>query len=195
MSLVIGFITNDQAFMFSDGRARNRDTKIIINEKCNKTRKINKNVIIGFTGCLEFAEKILEYFYTRNDIDSIHNMTADNVAYELLSAAKFIYEVNKSALKITITIAGINSNNDIGLYTTGSDYNFEMNTLIATEGIFHFSTASPEGNEKYSTYFEQCLCSGMNLTTAISKTYLYASQLDESINTTIFHQNIQKTYK
>lgn len=61
MSFVIGFATPDFAIIASDGRSTYQDGSVA-SEYYNKTKQINKNVIVGFAGETALRESVLSSF-------------------------------------------------------------------------------------------------------------------------------------
>ena len=59
MSFVIGCVTSNAVIIASDGRCCNLDGTVKT-EHYNKTRKINSNTIIGYSGSTEACEFALE---------------------------------------------------------------------------------------------------------------------------------------
>ena len=59
MSFVIGSVTSNAVIIASDGRCCNLDGTVKT-EHYNKTRKINSNTIIGYSGSTEACEFALE---------------------------------------------------------------------------------------------------------------------------------------
>ena len=69
MSLILGYATKTNAVIMSDGKAGGT---IRPSESCNKTRKINDNIILGFAGYLEDITYAFDYItdVSGNDLNN-----------------------------------------------------------------------------------------------------------------------------
>ncbi len=85
MSLILGIVFTNRAIVISDGRVKNASTGLVIDEKFDKTRKINDNVILGFSGDREFSIWLLELFENvcKQDCDLLEYLSQRAVISEV----------------------------------------------------------------------------------------------------------------
>lgn len=196
MSLVLGMTFTNRAIIISDGRARNVINNSIINEKCDKTRKINDSVILGFSGELEVSLWLLEQFeniHKRN----IPDLKSDDVAKILCNIAEegvnYRKKLNKSnATYFQMIVTGLNSKKIMSLYSFGVPTSFKIKESIPTVHNFIYSILSPNGTD-FGSVFEDGMKNhpGKDLEFYYRLLFSKASEIDDSINTNLFVKSIE----
>ena len=193
MSLVLGVAFTNKAVIISDGRAINKST---ISENCDKTRKINNNVILGFSGELEFSLWLLEQFDNICNKD-IFRLKADHIANILCRLAQEGINYRKNLKESVSTnfqmiVAGKNSKGIIGLYSFGVPTNFKIKEDIPVEKNFVYSVLFPD-TKGFDYSFEQIIadCPNKRLEDCINLLYVKAAKIDDTINTNLFIKEIE----
>lgn len=195
MSLILGIVFTNRAIVISDGRVKNASTDLVVDEKFDKTRKINDNVILGFSGDREFSLWFLEQFgnFCKQDISKLK---ADHVANFLCKIAQKGVDYRNNLKESVSTdfqmiAAGKNSKGIMALYNFGVPTNFEIKEYIPTAKTFVYSVLSP-GTKDIDSIFEKVMaeCPNMELGDYINLLFFKASELDDSINTNLFMKEI-----
>lgn len=122
MSLVMAFVTSDYILISGDKRAIfYKDTgEKIIKEDFQKIKKINRNIILGFTGDVESFLKIQDFI----EISSFTNDKSINtVSKQIFEISKQIYIKNKN--DFNIMLGGINNDNrmEVNYFSTLGGFN------------------------------------------------------------------------
>ena len=196
MSLVLGIVFTNKAMIISDGRVTNAKTNLIVDEKFDKTRKINDNVILGFSGETEFPRWLLGQF------DNICNkeiflLKADHVADILCKIAQEGVNYRKNleqsvSTNFQMIVAGRNSKGIMALYNFGVPTNFEIKEYIPSAKNFVYSVLFPDTNGlNYS--LEKIIADYPNkrLEEYINLLFINAADIDDSINTNLFIKEIE----
>lgn len=147
MSFVIGFATTDAAIIISDGRCTDRSGRIIT-EHYNKTRRINNNVIIGFSGETILCEKAISSLNTPTSIlavscPSINNYTVEDVSNNICNYLKYLHL--PATRNCSFIVAGFNKSKCIELATFGIANGLNIRRLIPSTENLQYITLSPEG--------------------------------------------------
>ncbi len=190
MSFVIGFATPQEVIIMSDGRARNSLSREILSESYNKTRKINNNVCIGFSGIAEVSECIIDNFmkYPEINIDIIN---ADDTAVILCEIAKIVAS-NVNADNIQMVIAGLDASGKITLNSFAKCTGFQINKQIPTISHYCYATLNPNGFDG-DKLFEHYIClTQMSITKRMENCIKHAAQLNDTINNRVFKCKISK---
>ena len=196
MSLVIGIVSTNSAIIVSDGRVINANTNSIVNENFDKTRKINENVILGFSGETKFSLWLLEQFENIYKKE-ISNLKADQVAEILCKVAKegvnYRMGLNESvSTKFQMIVSGVNHEGIMALYNFGVPTNFEISKVIPIAKSFIYSVLSP-GTKDFGAIFEKIIEDflGRELEYYINLLFFKASIIEDSINTNLFIKEIK----
>lgn len=195
MSLVLGITFTNRAMIISDGRVTNAKTNLIVDEKFDKTRKINDNVILGFSGETEFPLWLLGQFENICKQD-ISKLKADHVTNILCKIAQEGINYRKGLKEAISTnfqmiVAGKNSKGIMALYNFGVPTNFEIKEYIPTAKNFVYSVLFPDTNGlNYS--LEKIIADYPNkgLEEYINLLFTNAADIDDSINTNLFIKEI-----
>lgn len=196
MSLILGIAFTNRAIIISDGRVKDASTGLVIDEKFDKTRKVNDNVILGFSGEMEFPLWLLGQFDNVCNKD-IFRLRADHVANILCKIAQegVNYRENLKEPKTTnfqMIVAGKNSRDIMALYNFGVPTNFQIKEYIPTAKTFVYSVLFP-GTKDIGSIFEKVMAEypNMELEDCINLLFFKASELDDSINTNLFIKEIR----
>ncbi|EOT24123.1 hypothetical protein C805_02335 [Eubacterium sp. 14-2] len=195
MSLIIGIVFTNRAIVISDGRVKNARTDLVVDEKFDKTRKINDNVILGFSGDREFSLWLLEQFENVCKQD-ISQLKADHVANIFCKIAQEGVDYRKNLKEslptnFQMVVAGKNNKGIMALYNFGVPTNFEIKEYIPTAKTFVYSVLSP-GTKDIDSIFEKVMTNypGRELEDYINLLFSKASDMDDSINTNLFMKEI-----
>lgn len=196
MSLILGIAFVNRALIISDGRAINASTGLVVDEKFDKTRKINDNVVLGFSGETEFPLWLLGQFENICKQD-ISKLKADHVANILCKIAQEGVNYRKG-LKETIStnfqmiVAGENSKGIIGLYSFGVPTNFKIKEDIPGEKNFVYSVLFPD-TKGFDYSFEQIIADYPNkgFEDYVNLLFVKAADMNDSINTNLFIKEIE----
>lgn len=196
MSLVLGIAFTNKALIISDGRVTNANTGLIVDEKFDKTRKINDNVILGFSGETEFPIWLLGQF------DNICNkeilrLKSDYVADILCKIAQEGVNYRKNleqsvSTNFQMIVAGRSSKGIMGLYNFGVPTNFEIKEYIPTVKNFVYSVLFPD-TKGLDCSFEKIIADYPNkgLEDYINLLFIKAADMNESINTNLFMKEVE----
>ncbi len=150
MSIVLNVITPACSWVAYDGRAL-RDGGII-SENQKKAIMINRNICVGFTGNLGFAQQIIRNLKER--VAGIADMRSDSVTIairELLSIAETRLP---SSTPTNFLITGINNDGKLATYTLGTDS--PIQTRIPVEkGLLYTVLHSSENRLDFSPYIQR----------------------------------------
>lgn len=195
MSLIIGIVFTNRAIVISDGRVKNARTDLVVDEKFDKTRKINDNVILGFSGDREFSLWLLEQFENVCKQD-ISQLKADHVANIFCKIAQEGVDYRKNLKEslptnFQMVVAGKNNKGIMALYNFGVPTNFEIKEYIPTAKTFVYSVLSP-GTKDIDSIFEKVMTNypGRELEDYINLLFSKVSDMDDSINTNLFMKEI-----
>lgn len=189
MSIVVNVITSSCSWVAFDGRAQ-CDGKITT-EFQEKAIMINRNVCLGYTGTLEFAQQVIQNL--KRHVVGVSEMKSDIIAYairELLSMAK-------SQLPdipiVNFLITGINSSNKLATYTLGTK--FPIHEHIPSEyQCLCTALYSAQNTLDFPSYIQQKMKSGFlteaMVITEINNYITAVAQIDPSVNTNITHMKI-----
>lgn len=196
MSLVLGIAFTDKTLIISDGRVKDASTNLVVDEKFDKTRKINDNVILGFSGETRFSQWLLGQFDNICNED-ISRLKAEHVANILCKIAQegANYRENLKEPKTThfqMIVAGKNSRGIMALYNFGVPTHFQIKECIPVANNFVYSVLYPDTRGlEYS--FEKMITDYPNkrLTDYINLLFTKAADMNDSINTNLFIKEIK----
>lgn len=184
MSLVLGYSDRESAIIMSDGRARG---EYFISEGYNKTRKIGKNIILGFVGGKEPAEYFLDCVH-----QSISGSEENCFAEDFLEVVEYGMEraLKSGGFDATFLILGRKSDRVIVVSMAGKGINEGFASKEVTEPrMQHIGGCIPH-EEIGGVYSENMRNSDIPIFECMRKTIMDVSVLDNSINTAIFVQTL-----
>lgn len=196
MSLVLGITFTNRAMIISDGRVTNAKTNLIVDEKFDKTRKINDNVILGFSGETEFPLWLLGQFENicKQDISKLKADHVTNILCKIAQEGVNYRKGLKEAISINfqMIVAGKTSKGIIALYNFGVPTNFEIKKYIPTAKNFVYSVLFP-GTNGLNYSLEKIIADYPNkgLEEYINLLFTNAADIDDSINTNLFIKEIE----
>lgn len=195
MSLILGIVFKNRAIIVSDGRVKDSNTDLVVDEKFDKTRKITENVILGFSGDREFSLWLLGQFENVCKQD-ISQLKADHVADILCKIAQEGVNYRKNleqsvSTNFQMVVAGRNSKGIMGLYNFGVPTNFEIKKYIPTANNFVYSVLYPDTKGLHNA-FEKIMADypDKGLEDYINLLFIKAANMDNSINTNLFMKEI-----
>lgn len=158
LSFVIGYVSTKMAAIASDGRCCYTDGTIKT-EFYNKTRKINNNVIIGYSGSTKACEKILSQLQLALEQIQKNGMREPyvNEVAACIHAIIPMFNFPKEH-KVQFIISGISNNKEMQLYTFGNTNQTDFIPLIATEKEIQIAAlCSSKSNESGCKIFKNHL--------------------------------------
>lgn len=196
MSLILGIVFVNRALIISDGRVINANTGLVFDEKFDKTRKINDNVILGFSGETEFPLWLLGQFENICKQD-ISKLKADHVANILCKIAQEGVNYRKGLTETISTnfqmiVAGKNSKGIMALYNFGVPTSFEIKEYIPAAKNLVYSVSFPD-TKGLDYSFEKIIADYPNkgLEDYINLLFIKAADMDDSINTNLFTKEVE----
>ena len=182
MSVVLAYANNKTAIIAGDSRVYDPKNKIILQEDYKKTMKINKQVIIGFTGNCDQCTK-LKKMISSNDRINGTSFVDDVITF----VERFMSEMPKEAF-VGIAICGINKEGKMCLVaistSQGTTIKYPLN------GKSHFFVLPPKGAPDDNDIFKEKL-SELCLIEAIKATIEYYSENFPSVNNKITFECIE----
>ena len=152
---------------------------------------VNKNVCLGYTGTLEFAQQVIQNL--EKHTVGVSEMKSDTIAYaikELLSIAK---DQLSDIPIVNFFITGINSSNKLATYTLGTKFSIHEH-IPSEHQCLCTALYSAQNNLDFPSYMRQKMRSGFitedMITTAIRNYIIAVSQIDTSVNTNITFMKI-----
>lgn len=180
MSLILGYANKDNAIIMSDGRAGGT---VCPSEEYDKTRKINNNIILGFSGYQESSEHFLS---------CIHMKLGERIKYcyieEFLEVVEYGMSLDstKEYLHSSFIIIGRTKNKHIMTTIVGNNTQYKMDKHIVTN-VRHLAIGGTIDGEKIFEIYEKNLSNhGMSIQSCMIKTIHGVSLLDSSVNTNTF---------
>lgn len=133
MSLILGYATPTKAIIMSDGRAMRVGEASLYSEQCDKTLKINDNIIMGYAGIMENIDMFLSCI--------LSNMGDERKYYlidDFLDMVDYVMqdEETKSNLESSFIIIGRNYKSSMVTSTVGHLTNYKIERGIITEPKF-----------------------------------------------------------
>ena len=137
MSVVANVVSPSASWIVYDGRAmRNGE---IVSEDVTKAKMVNKFVCVGYTGCLEVAEKVLEVLESPENAPITAVLLSDDMARNLLMILQ--RSIIPENLYAQFLITGINSAGKMATYAI--DRSQTLHTYIPSAvGQFKISVLS-----------------------------------------------------
>lgn len=180
MSLILGYANTSNAIIMSDGRAGENGC---VSEHYNKTRKINDNIVIGFSG---FAEQI-EIFLNH----CIKEMGTDISNYyinDYLEMVEFLFNDIETQEKLRSSFIIIGRDQDSKMYTTiiGDNTSYKLKTNLVTSPRVLTIGGSIDGSIINNIYFTNIKNEILSIEERMATTILQVSRLDSSVNSNVF---------
>lgn len=179
MSLVLGFTDGKSAIIASDGRSGGT---VCPSEECNKTRKINQNIILGFVGYKENCEYFIDWA-SKNMGSEIEDYYIDD--YLEIIEFGMNEESTQKHFQSTLMIIGKTKEDEIKFVIVGQSTGYKTK-FLPTDGRMAFIG----GTIPISKIREIC---EYNFSTKVGKIMNVmiriirdVSVLDDSVNTTCF---------
>lgn len=184
MSLVLGYANKDNAIIMSDGRARGMERN---SEYCNKTRKVNKNIILGFAGYLEDIEAILDFC----NKDMSGEIDGYDVTYFFDLMSEIMKDpVNQEHIHSSFIIIGKTKDGDMRSAIIGDSTEYKLEEKTITEPRVLSIGGTIDGNIIGKIYLNNMKNTRTTIVERMAKTIKEVSALDISVNGNIFYQNI-----
>lgn len=191
MSIVIGFVSKNEAILMSDGLVLNNSTREIVDENCSKIQRINDNVVVGYTGINEFGKCVLENFFKLFG-DDVKSITTEYATSVLCHIAKEIETAIDTPLPFQMLVAGLNSSNDITLSSFGKSTDFKITTYVATEESSFYAALTPDSLSERDVAGEFLSNGKICIRDRMKNCIKYVSTIDDTVNDTIFELSIMK---
>lgn len=184
MSLVIGFCNGKHALIASDGRAGGN---ICPSEEYDKTRKINNNIILGFVGYKESGEYFLNGVYSELG-EKIKDCYIDKFL-EVVDYGMNLKPV-KGILQASFLIIGKTEQGGMQFVTCGQNTDYKLTFLDANIGrLFPIGGTIPKSDILDICEYHSKSFNG-NIKTTLKNIIIDVSKIDDSINQTIYYQEI-----
>lgn len=195
MSFVIGCVTSNAVIIASDGRCCNLDGTVKT-EHYNKTRKINSNTIIGYSGsteACEFALEQLDKVLKERTSKRISDYYADEIAQILHDIIPIIGF--DEGTKVLFIVGGISHKNKTIMYSFGNTNQRDLIPYLPGDGLA-YSTLSPpqrDGNQiVYRNITNGQFRHGTTMD-ALTASIHEMAELDPSVNKQTYFQIITRT--
>lgn len=201
LSFVMGYVSTKMAAIASDGRCCYTDGTIKT-EFYNKTRKINRNVILGYSGSTESCEKVLDALQPA--LEQVQ-MESDREAYvnevaTCIHRAIPLFNFPKGK-NVQFIVSGISDEGTMQLYSFGNTNQTNLVPLTATNDKIQTAVLCPPGEGKGEIgkkIFNKHLINGLKSQNAFIEDIFKASisemaDLDQSVNENCFFQIIFPT--
>lgn len=187
MSLILGYATPTNAIIMSDGRAIRVEEEVPYSENCDKTLKINDNIIMGFAGIMENIDMFLSCI--------LSNMGDDRKYYlidDFLDMVNYVMqdEETKSLLQSDFVIIGRNDKKEMFTCTVGMSTNYIIEKNAATSPRYLCIGGTIDGTIIQNTYFKNMRFKDFDVEKCMSNTIKEISQIDPSINSNTFFHTI-----
>lgn len=191
MSVVLITATKDFIVFMSDGRVQGEigGIKNILREDYKKISRLNEKICIGYTGSRELCEKSLKAIYNPynpNAFNPLGNLDIGSISNTLCAEAKHIFsESNYPNKKITFVVGGVMADKNIGFYTFGSEYNFQVEKYIPINGDIKYASLhsdNAKGNELEHHLLANTPLNEDKIKKAMSDCIDEIADLDSSVN-------------
>lgn len=182
MSLVLGYADSQTAIIMSDGRAGENGS---VSEYCNKTRKINDNIIIGFVGYLEDSMYFIECIYSELG-DKIKNCYIDD--FLDIAAEGMNTYAESGDFKSTFLIIGRTSLGKMKTCICGrtTNYCMQIHTLLESKGRILSIGGTIDADIIKKIYTDNFSDKTTSIPYRMVKTIKEVSKLDNSVNENCF---------
>lgn len=182
MSVVLTYANEDIAIISSDGRVIDLNNNSIISENFSKIRKINKNVIVGFSGHAIPCQMIVDSII--NSEKEIENFYVENAT---LSIERKISSMPKM-LNMSFSVCGIGKNNKICAAIVSTYHETQFN--YPSGDTISYYEFYPHEIPKNTDFYVRMLQT-RNPLDAMSETIKYCSKLSPSVNDVMSYECIR----
>lgn len=179
MSLVLGYTDGKTAIISSDGRA---GINGCVSEEYDKTRRINKNIILGFVGLKERSEHFINCAYLEMG-DNVENYYIDDFM-EIVEYGMSL-DATREKLQSTFIIIGKTPTDEIKFAIVGQDTNYEIKYIPTDKANVAFIGGTipiPQIRE----ICERNFTADTKIMNMVINTIREVSKLDTSVNTNCF---------
>ena len=190
LSFVIGCVSSNAVIIASDGRCCNLDGTIKT-EHYNKTRKINSNTIIGYSGsteACEFALKQLDTVLKNSPEKRISDFYADEIAkilYDIIPIINF-----SEGLIVQFIVGGISREKGTIMYAFGNTNQQELIPCFPSS-TRNCSFLSPPNTDGKPIFLKNSESGQYNTLRDILIASIHEmADLDSSVNKNCFFQTI-----
>lgn len=184
MSLILGYADKEKAIIMSDGKAGGTTRN---SEHCNKTRKINKNIIVGFAGYLEDIEAVLD-FCNEEMLGEIDNYDV-NYFFDLMSEI-MKDPVNQEHIHSSFIIIGKTKDGDMRSAIIGDSTKYKLEERTITEPRVLSIGGTIDGKIINEIYLRNIRNARIDIIERMENAVKEVSALDYSVNGSIFYQKI-----
>lgn len=187
MSLILGYATPTNAIIMSDGRAVRVNEENSYSEHCNKTLKVNDNIVMGFAGIMESINMFLDC--------ALDNMGEDRKYYmidDFLKMIEFMVqdEETQKYLQSSFIIIGRDYKGNMVTSTVGHLTNYKIERGIATDPKFLSIGGTIGGSVINKTCMSHIGKINISPITTMKKIIKDVSNVDPSVNGNIFYSSI-----
>lgn len=178
MSLILGYADSQTAIIMSDGRAGENGS---VSEYCNKTRKINGNIVIGFAGYLEDSTYFIECIHSELG-DKIKNCYIDEFL-EIAEQGMNVYAISRN-FKSSLLIIGKTNNGEMKTCICGrvTNYCMQIHTLSSSEGRILSIGGTIDAEIIKKIYTDNFSDKTTTIPCRMVKTIKEVAKLDKSVN-------------
>lgn len=182
MSIVVNVISSSYSLIAYDGRALRNGN--IVTESQEKALMVNDSVCIGYTGNLDFDQKVINNLMQY--VVDLSCMKSDIVAaavFKLLSIAKSqLSNVPSSSFLIT----GINGNGKMASYALGTNNSFHEIVPANNQLLYAFIGSDALDFTSYiQQNYKKQLCEEDSIKAMMHDYIISVAKLDQSVNTNI----------
>lgn len=183
MSVVLSYTDNQIAVIASDGRVVDQRGNIV-SENCNKTMKLNNQVIVGFAGNHGVCENIINLLTQPNKQPILQTLYVDDIVPVL---SRLLNTIPQNELA-GFLVSGIARN---GKICTSTVINHQSSTIEfpTKESPIAFGLYPQMKNQEdiLKLYLKQDY---PNYEKAIRKTILYCSKNSKTVNQNIYFEHV-----
>lgn len=183
MSLVLGYANKNNAIIMSDGRAGGT---VRPSENCDKTRKINDDIILGFAGYLEDVEAVLDF--CNKEMFEVGSCDVNDF-FELMSEI-MKDPINQEHIHSSFVIIGKTKDGDMRSAIIGDLTGYKLEDRTVTEPRILSIGGTIDGEKINKIYLDNMRDVRIDIMNRMKKTIKEVSDLDYSVNENIFYQVI-----
>lgn len=180
MSLVLGYANKNNAIIMSDGKAGGT---VRPSETYDKTRKINKNIILGFVGYRETSEHFLNCIHMDMG-EKIVNCYMDEFLEEIEYGMSL--DATKEKLKSTFMIIGRTEGKQMISVIVGRSTDYKIEKSIVCSPRILLIGGAIDGNIINDIYMKNISDKSKDIEDCMRKTIEEVSKLDDCINDNTF---------
>lgn len=184
MSLILGYANKNNAIIMSDGRAGGNRCA---SEHCDKTLKINNNVIMGFAGFMEDIQATLDFCMVEIGRNAGRYYIDDflNLLFHIMDDP-----VNQKHIHSSYIVIGRSKDKKMYTAIIGNSTNYKIEKNIVDSPRHLAIGGTIDGSKIFDIYEKDLSNQNMSIQDCMIKTIHDVSLLDSSINKNIFGQMI-----